>query len=76
MQGVKAQLGLIDVSWSKFLNQIRAAAAHRLDDAKVSEFFDRVLGRKLLQALDLAQGRALARVRSRRSPSATSARFN
>ena len=35
MQNVKEQLGLIDASWSKFLKQLRAAAAHRLDEAKV-----------------------------------------
>ena len=51
MQDVKQQLGLINVSWSTFLKQIRAAAAHKMDDAKVAEFFDRVLGRKLPQPL-------------------------
>lgn len=51
-QGVKERLGLIDVSWSKFLQQVRAAADYKLEDAKVSEFFDRVLGRKLPQPLN------------------------
>lgn len=40
MQEVKKQMGLIDVSWSKFLKQIRTAAAHKIDDGKVAEFFD------------------------------------
>jgi len=51
MDAVKQQLGLIDVSWSRFLEQIRAAAAHKMDDDKVSTFFDSVLGRKPPQSL-------------------------
>lgn len=46
MDEVKQQLGLIDVSWAGFLKQIRAAAAHPMDDSAVSAFFDKVLGRK------------------------------
>lgn len=42
--GVKQQMGLIDESWSRFLSQIRAAAAHAMEQHKVAEFFDRVLG--------------------------------
>src|SRR5207249_4093900 len=43
---VKDRLKLIDRAWAAFLENVRHAAAYKLDDIRAAEFFDRVLGRK------------------------------
>lgn len=43
---VKRQLGLINESWTAFMDRVRKAAAHPMNDQSASEFFNRVLGQK------------------------------